>query len=146
MIGAEGCTRRRFLAVAGAAAAACACSSAGTTPAQVGVIAAGNVAQLPVGSLRAVGNAPTCIARDAGGVYSMTLTCTHTGCDMGANGSVSPEGLFCGCHGSEFDVNGNVVVGPARYPLDHFAVSVDAGGNLTIHGDEVVGATERLTV
>jgi Rieske Fe-S protein len=76
----------------------------------------------------------------------MTLTCTHTGCDMGTNGSVSPQGLFCGCHGSEFDANGNVLHGPARYPLDHFAVTVDETGNLTIHGDQVVAATERLTV
>lgn len=123
-----------------------ACSGGGATPAQVGVVSAGNVAQLAVGTLRVADGAPACIGRDAEGVYAMTLTCTHTGCDMGTNGSVSSQGLFCGCHGSEFDANGSVLRGPARYPLDHFAVTVDETGNLTIHGDQVVAATERLTV
>jgi Rieske Fe-S protein len=87
-----------------------------------------------------------CIGRDAGGVYAMTLTCTHAGCDIGETGTVSPQGLFCGCHGSEFDANGNVVRGPASLPLDHFAVTNDASGNLTINSDLVVSATDRLTV
>jgi Rieske Fe-S protein len=112
----------------------------------VGDVSAGNVADLPIGSLRVVGSEPVCIARDAGGVYAMTLTCTHAGCDMGEEGTVSPEGLVCGCHGSEFDANGNVVRGPAVLPLDHFAVTTDVSGNLTIHGAEIVSASERLGV
>jgi Rieske Fe-S protein len=115
-------------------------------PAEVGDIQAGNVSQLRVGSLNVVGNSPACIGRDAVGAYAMTLTCTHAGCDMGVNGSVSPAGIICSCHGSEFDSNGNVVRGPAKYPLDHFAVTVDGDGNLTVHGDEIVGSDERLTV
>jgi Rieske Fe-S protein len=130
----------------GATTATGACSSAGAQPAPVGTVAAGNVSQLPVGSLRVVGNAPACIGRDAGGVYAMTLTCTHAGCDMGTNGSVSSQGIFCACHGSEFDANGDVVRGPASYPLDHFAVTMDTGGNLTIDGAQIVSAAERLPV
>lgn len=76
----------------------------------------------------------------------MTLTCPHAGCDIGQTGTVSPQGLFCGCHGSAFDPNGNVVRGPAMQPLDHFDVTADAGGNLTIHTDQVVGASQRLSV
>jgi len=143
----EGLPRRRFLAVAGVAAASCACSSPpGTPPAQVGGVQAGNVARLPVGSLEVVGNEPLCIGRDAAGVYAMTLTCPHAGCDIGQAGSVSPQGLFCGCHGSEFDANGNVVRGPARQPLDHFEVTVDAAGDLTINSGQIVGASQRLAV
>jgi nitrite reductase/ring-hydroxylating ferredoxin subunit len=116
-------------------------------PAQVGDIQAGNVDQLPVGSLVVVGTEAVCIGRDTGGIYAMTLTCTHAGCDIGETGSVSPQGLFCGCHGSEFDANGNVVRGPARQPLDHFDVTADDAGNLTIHGSQVVepeSASERM--
>ena len=101
---------------------------------------------LAVDSLDVVGTEPVCIGRDAAGVYAMTLTCTHAGCDIGQHGTVSPQGLVCGCHGSEFDANGNVVRGPATQPLDHFAVTVDATGNLTIHGDQIVDASQRLAV
>jgi len=139
----DGLSRRRFLVVAGAAATG-ACSSAAVPPAAVGKVAAGNVASVPVGTLQAVGGEAVCIGRDANGVYAMTLTCTHAGCDMGQAGTVSPQGLVCGCHGSEFDANGNVTRGPASQALDHFAVSVDGQGNLTIDGNTVVGASERL--
>jgi cytochrome b6-f complex iron-sulfur subunit len=143
--------RRRFLVLAGVgvggAAGAVACGpAASVAPASVGDVPAGNVSSLPVGSLRAVSGEPVCIGRDSGGVYAMTLTCTHAGCDIGATGDVSPSGLLCGCHGSRFDANGNVVSGPAPSPLDHFAVTVDSSGNLTIHGGQVVDAGQRLAV
>jgi Rieske Fe-S protein len=136
--------RRRFLVLVGAGAAGC--SSAPVPPASVGDVAAGKVASLPVDSLRAVAGQPVCIGRDTAGVYAMTLTCTHAGCDIGEMGIVSPQGLVCQCHGSRFDANGNVVSGPAPAPLDHFAVSTDASGSLTIHGGQVVDAAQRLAV
>jgi cytochrome b6-f complex iron-sulfur subunit len=144
-IGAE-FARRRFLVIAGAAAATGGCSSPGASPAQVGDVQAGNIAQLAVGSLEVVASEPVCIGRDSAGVYAMTLTCTHAGCDMGMFGSVSPQGIYCGCHGSEFDANGNVVRGPASRPLDHFDVTVDGSGELTVHSDQIVSTSQRLTV
>jgi Rieske Fe-S protein len=136
--------RRHFLELAGGAAL-CACSSS-VGPAQFGDVSAGNVSSLPVGSLRPLSTAPACIGRDAGGVYAMTLTCTHAGCDMGESGSVSARGITCGCHGSEFDARGDVVRGPATSPLDHFAVTADASGDLTVHGGQVVDSGTRLAV
>ena len=141
--------RRRFLVLAGvgAGAAGIACGPGnGVQPASVGDVTAGNVSGLPVGSLRVVSGQPVCIGRDSGGVYAMTLTCTHAGCDIGATGDVSPAGLLCGCHGSRFDANGNVLSGPAPSPLEHFAVSVDKAGDLTIHGGQVVDSGQRLAV
>lgn len=147
---AEQRTRRRFLQMVAASATLpaglVACSSAGSSPAAFGDISAGNVSSLSVGTLRAISGQPACIGRDANGVYAMTLTCTHQGCDMGSRGSVSSAGITCNCHGSRFDANGGVTSGPASDPLQHFAVSVGSSGDLTVHGGTPVGASTRLAV
>ncbi len=141
-------TRRVFLQVLAASAAVPAALGCGSSamPEAVGDVVAGAAAALSVGTIRPIQGFAVCIARDASGIYAMTLTCTHQGCDIGAQGLVSSSGLVCFCHGSQFDVNGNVVHGPAREPLQHFAVSADAKGNLTIHGDSPVDAATRLMV
>jgi Rieske Fe-S protein len=136
--------RRVFLHMVGGCVAASACSSAAASPTDVGDVAAGNVSALSVDSLSAIPGAPACIGRDAKGIYAMTLTCTHEGCDIGQTGTVSAHGLHCGCHGSAFDVDGNVVNGPANAPLAHFAVTADASGALTIHTGTEVDPSTRL--
>ncbi len=144
-----GSSRRHFLKVivAGATLPVLAnCGPAGATPAKVGNVPAGNVADLPVGSLHALGASPVCIGRDSGGIYAMTLTCTHMGCNMAVRGNVSPSGIYCACHGSHFSPTGKVLNGPASTSLQHFAVSADSAGNLTIHGGTDVGSSTRLKV
>jgi Rieske Fe-S protein len=138
--------RREFLVLASGVAAASGCSAAPVPPAEVGNVAAGNVSALRLGSLHVIDDRAVCIGRDLRGVYAMTLTCTHEGCDIGKHGTVSPDGLVCSCHGSRFDSNGNVLSGPATAPLDHFDVTADALGNLTVHGDQVVDSSHRLDV
>jgi Rieske Fe-S protein len=142
------CHRRRFLAVvarggvlAGAASLGVGCGSSlsGTYP-------AGTVSQLQVGELLAISGAPLAIGRDSGGVYAMTLICTHAGCDMASQGAVSSQGVACYCHGSQFDVNGNAISGPARSSLEHYEVTVDAAGALTINADVTVAETTRTAV
>jgi Rieske Fe-S protein len=138
--------RRRFLALVGGAAASAACSGEDGAGQQVAQsLAAGKVSDLVAGDLRVVGDA-TCIGRDLRGIYAMSLLCTHAGCDISQSGSVSGRGLFCACHGSSFDAQGNVLGGPAPAPLPHFLVTADAGGNLTVHVGQVVSASARLSV
>jgi Rieske Fe-S protein len=148
-------SRRQFLKVLAATAAvpaviACTGCSGGSggfgAPESFGTVAAGAVSALSVGSLKIVTGQPVCIGRDSSGVYAMTLTCTHAGCDMASDGTVSSTGLFCNCHGSGFDVNGNVTRGPADSPLQHYAVTADSSENLSIHGDQPVTASARLVV
>ena len=86
------------------------------------------------------------LGRDAGGLYAMTITCTHQGCDVEPFGSGSSVTVRCPCHGSQFDRNGGVVHGPASSPLTHFAVSIDGSGKITIHGSKQVGADVRTAV
>lgn len=121
----------------------CSGSGSGAAPQPVGNVAAGNVKDLPVGTLQALAGQPLAIGRDDGGVYAMTLTCTHAGCDMASSGSVAIDGISCACHGSRFDANGSVVSGPATSPLVHFAVSIDSAGNMNVDGSKEVGASTR---
>ncbi len=139
--------RRHFLKLAAATVATTTASCLYNTtggPSSVDT-AAGNVSALPVGSLQAVGNS-LCVGRDAGGVYAMSTICTHAGCDISGQGTISSSGLYCACHGSRFDPNGKVTRGPAGSPLQHYSVTVDAQGELTVHPATKVDASARLAV
>ena len=137
-------SRRHFLTTL-ATAALCGCTGS-SGPAAFGDASAGNVKDIAVGSLAIVGSEPVMIGRDSGGLYAMTITCTHQGCDVEPSGSGSSVRVRCPCHGSEFNSNGAVTRGPAGAPLAHFAVEVDASGNVTIHGAKQVGAEVRTSV
>jgi nitrite reductase/ring-hydroxylating ferredoxin subunit len=117
-------------------------ASAGSGAAMPGATPAGNLSTTKIGTLLVVPNAPVILGRDAQGLYAMTISCPHQGCD------VTPQGnaLYCPCHGSRFDSNGGVVKGPARSPLVHFAVSVDAAGNITVHLGSTVASSVRTMV
>ncbi len=140
-------SRRVFLRTGAAIGLTLGCAAdSGSEPEAFGAVSAGNVSGLPVGSLRALSDAPVIVGRDADGIYAMTSTCTHEGCDMAADGSVGADGVYCGCHGSRFDANGAGVRGPATVPLRHFAVTIDATGNIGVDGNAKVAATTRTPV
>jgi Rieske Fe-S protein len=124
---------------------ACSGEDESSSPQMVGDVDAGNVSALAVGALRIVPGAPVAIGRDDEGVYAMTTTCTHQGCDMSRSGSVSANGARCNCHGSTFDRNGSVTGGPANGPLAHFAVDIDQDGAITVHTDNIVSASDRTS-
>jgi Rieske Fe-S protein len=48
--------------------------------------------------------------------------CTHRGCILNFNSS---SGFECRCHGSGFDLHGNVTRGPAVRPLERLASRLD---------------------
>ncbi|HTO96433.1 MAG TPA: Rieske (2Fe-2S) protein [Myxococcales bacterium] len=111
------------------------------------VIPAGLSTDVQLNTLNVVSGKHVALGRDSLGIYAMTLVCTHSGCDIAeSGGSVTPTLLHCGCHGSEFDGQGKVKLGPATAPLSHLQVTKDASNQLTIHGDTVVASTDRLAV
>jgi nitrite reductase/ring-hydroxylating ferredoxin subunit len=141
-------SRRRFLEVVAQSGvvAGAACLGVGCSSAVGGTHTGGSVAQLGVGELMVASSGPFALGRDSGGVYAMTLICTHRSCDMSVQGAVSSAGVFCYCHGSEFDANGNPVAGPAGAPLQHYQVTIDASGTITINGDVPVAESARTPV
>ncbi|MGZ4810050.1 MAG: QcrA and Rieske domain-containing protein [Thermoanaerobaculia bacterium] len=64
------------------------------------------------------------------GVYAISAVCTHLGCI--ARYKSDERVIACPCHGSRFDIEGNVVHGPAPRPLPWLDVSEDAQGNLVV--------------
>jgi cytochrome b6-f complex iron-sulfur subunit len=143
-------SRRQFLGglvVIGAGGAISACGGAGGQFGQPQEdVSAGNVSALTQGDLLPLDSAPVIVGRDAGGVYAMTSLCTHEGCDMIDRGSIGRSGVFCSCHGSEFDANGKVLAGPARSALPHFEVAIAASGEITVKQSVEVDASVRAAV
>jgi glycine/D-amino acid oxidase-like deaminating enzyme/nitrite reductase/ring-hydroxylating ferredoxin subunit len=53
---------------------------------------------------------------DAGVAHGVSLRCTHLGCLLHFNSA--ERSWDCPCHGSRFDVDGEVLAGPAVHPLE----------------------------
>ena len=145
-------SRRHFLQVLAASAAtsavaleACSGNSGAGDPEPFGDVSAGSVSAIQVDTVRSIPNAPAFIGRDGNGLYAMTSTCTHAGCDM-KSGATSSTNIVCVCHGSQFDLVGNVQQGPANKPLAHFAVELAADGTITVHGGTQVDPSRRTPV
>jgi cytochrome b6-f complex iron-sulfur subunit len=66
----------------------------------------------------------------ANGIYALSAVCTHLGCITRYKSDESA--IACPCHGSRFDLEGNVTHGPAPRPLPWLDVSQDAKGNLVV--------------
>jgi len=64
------------------------------------------------------------------GVYALSAVCTHLGCITRFKSD--ERVIACPCHGSRFDLEGNVVHGPAPRPLPWLDVTEDANGNLVV--------------
>jgi cytochrome b6-f complex iron-sulfur subunit len=138
--------RRELLILAGAStglvmlsATLLGCSQQGTPP--TGPESAGNLSQLQVGSLLVMSN--VVVGRDANGVYAMSAVCTHAGCLLDDGAQTIAAGLSCPCHNSTFDGSGAVTRGPARTPLQHYAVTIAADGSVTVDGSQPVSADVR---
>jgi cytochrome b6-f complex iron-sulfur subunit len=74
------------------------------------------------------------VVRETEGFAAISIICTHLGCVIG----VSDGGFDCPCHGSQFDLFGNVVGGPAPKALDWFEISLAPNGELEIDKSKVI--------
>ena len=82
------------------------------------VLARCAVADVPANGALVFRDERLALLRDAGGLYALSLVCTHLGCTV----TLSAGELACPCHGSIFDRQGRVVKGPADRALDRLKV------------------------
>ena len=81
------------------------------------------------------------VVRDANGLYAVSATCTHEGGTINLMGS----DYVCPRHGAVFDLDGNVVAGPAELPLPHREMCTLDNGNVGVNPAVTVPATQRLS-
>lgn len=60
----------------------------------------------------------------SGQFRAFSARCTHLGCVVQFQNEGGPH-FGCNCHGSQFDLNGKNIAGPAPRPLPPFRVSVE---------------------
>lgn len=71
--------------------------------------------------------------REREGVRAVSAKCTHLGCILKDNG----HGFECPCHGSKYDLSGQVLSGPAPRELDWFQITKAPDGRMIIHIDRL---------
>lgn len=135
--------RKTVIAGAGvgvAAAALAACSSGSDSSASSSSSSSGSASEssaaagealtttgdVPVGSGVIVGK--TVVTQPTAGEFkAFSAVCTHQGCLVN---KVADGTIDCPCHGSKFSLDGQVVNGPAKKPLEPV--------NITVQGDSIV--------
>jgi nitrite reductase/ring-hydroxylating ferredoxin subunit len=93
------------------------------------VLASAVAADVPPGGALVFRGERLALFRDGSGFYALSLICTHLGCTV----TVTENALSCPCHGSRFDRQGRVLVGPADRSLERLQVEV-RGEQLDIIG------------
>ena len=107
---------------------------------------AGYPDEYPVGkvSTRWMKDRGVWIIRTDHGIYAFLAICRHLGC---IPNWIEEERLFkCPCHGSNYNIEGDVVGGPAPSPLFRVAISYAPDGQLVIDKsvkEDRVGVREK---
>lgn len=92
----------------------------------------GPAADFPPGSRTVRADIPAVIYNTNGAFTAYSLTCTHLGCTVEADG----QEYACPCHGSRFGENGIVLQGPAKQPLPPLRVQALENGSLKLFTQE----------
>jgi cytochrome b6-f complex iron-sulfur subunit len=89
------------------------------------------LSEIPVGGAKTVRHKgkPYIVVRQAAKLYAVNAICTHLGCIVYWDPSIKQ--LACPCHTAFFDLNGNIITGPAPTPLPVAEVKV-AGDQIVI--------------
>lgn len=69
------------------------------------------------------------IVRNGNAFHAISSICTHLRCQVGH----VRNGFQCPCHGSRFDIEGNVLKGAAPRPLDWYEVMLAENGEIRVN-------------
>ncbi|MEP7151811.1 MAG: ubiquinol-cytochrome c reductase iron-sulfur subunit [Nitrospira sp.] len=82
------------------------------------------------------------VKQPQGGVKVFSPICTHLGC--GYRWDDTEKKFLCPCHGSSYDMNGQVLGGPAPRPLDTLPSKVEEGRLLVMYKDFKSGLSHSV--
>jgi menaquinol-cytochrome c reductase iron-sulfur subunit len=117
----------------------------------------GAVDELPVGRPRQLDHVTTirdgwmetksqkavwAVKQSGGDVTVFSPICTHLGC--GYRWDDEQNRFLCPCHGSSFDVSGQVLSGPAPRPLDPLPTKVENGRLLVMYKEFKSGQSRSV--
>jgi cytochrome b6-f complex iron-sulfur subunit len=83
----------------------------------------------PLGSRTVLPEVPALLIHSQSGFSALSLVCTHLGCTVESQA----DGFTCPCHGSRFDLQGNVSRGPAGKSLNLLRTMITSDGNLHLY-------------
>jgi nitrite reductase/ring-hydroxylating ferredoxin subunit len=79
--------------------------------------------EIPVGNGKIFKSQSVVVTQPTKGNFvGLDTTCTHQGC---AVGTINGGTITCPCHGSQYDLQGQVTRGPAPAPLEPVQIEVD---------------------
>jgi len=105
-----------------------------------GPVELGSPEDYAVGSLTFLDQARVYLGHDTRGYYAIIAVCTHLGCTP----RLESNELACPCHGSRYSLDGQVITGAAKRPLDRALIWRAANGHLFVDRSHIVEADWRL--
>lgn len=89
-------------------------------------ITAGEINDFPVNSVTAIPKGQFYLAcLEDGSFLALSRICTHLGCSVPWD--VAAHKFICPCHGSTFDIKGEVLTPPATRALDSYPIRIENG-------------------
>ncbi|MEI7990377.1 MAG: Rieske (2Fe-2S) protein [Chloroflexota bacterium] len=86
----------------------------------------GEAKDFPLGTWKVLTQPKIFFTHEADGFHALSLSCSHLGCIV----ELTADGFRCPCHGSRYDLQGDVKNGPSEKPLQTLRVEEDAAHHL----------------
>jgi cytochrome b6-f complex iron-sulfur subunit len=100
-----------------------------TEPAPVTEFELGLAKNYPIRSRTVLPNVPALLIHTEDGFSALSLVCTHLGCTVEKN----VDGFTCPCHNSVYDIDGQVMRGPASKPLKQLQIKIRDNESLVLY-------------